>query len=89
MNKWTFLFITSMFCALTGCAQKDPDRPLQAPRGYMNETILKVAYGLGMLDLIDTEPVVPENIVEIKDIEYKRIDSTSLQLDIYKSRGSY
>ncbi len=87
MNKWTALFIVSMFCAVTGCAQKDPDRPLKAPGGYMNETLLKVAYGLGMLDLIEAKPEVPESIVEIKDVEYKRVDSISLQLDIYKSRS--
>jgi acetyl esterase/lipase len=52
----------------------------------MNETFLKMAYGLGMLDLIETEPEVPEEILEIKNIEYKNIDSISLQLDLYKRR---
>ena len=65
----------------------DSNRPLKAPSGYMNETFLKISYGLGMLDLIDTEPNVPDEIQEIKDIEYKNIDSLSLQLDIYKLKN--
>ena len=62
----------------------DPNRPFPAPGGYMNETFLKISYGLGILDLIETEPEVPGEIMEIKGIEYKYIDSTSLQLDIYR-----
>ena len=61
-------------------------RPMKAPRGYRSEAILKVAHALGFLDLIETEPAVPESIVVQKDIVYKQVDSTSLQLDIYKMR---
>lgn len=61
-------------------------RPLQSPKGYMNETFLKISYALGFLDLVDTEPSVPEGIQEFKNIEYKKVDSLSLQLDIYKPR---
>jgi acetyl esterase/lipase len=39
-----------------------------------------------MLDLIETNPEVPDDILELKDIEYKNIDSISLQLDIYKRK---
>lgn len=74
---------------LMGCstAPKDPDRPLKAPKGYMNETLLNIAYGLGMLDLIDSEPPVPDDIEAMKDITYKRIDEVDLQLDIYRQKG--
>lgn len=53
----------------------------------MNETFLKVAYAIGWLDLIETEPDVPDNILVTKNIEYKNIDSISLQLDLYKLKN--
>ncbi len=83
------LLITPLIIlVLYGCNNKssDPNRPLPPPKGYMNETFLKISYVLGMLDLVETEPAVPDNIVELKNIEYKSIDSTSLQLDIYKRK---
>jgi acetyl esterase/lipase len=85
--KKLFLSITT-FLLISSCSTKstDPNRPMAPPKGYMNETFLKISYGLGILDLIDTEPDVPEEIVEIKNIEYKYIDSLSLQLDIYKRK---
>lgn len=78
-----FLLICLIF---SGCAQKElkTDRQIKAPRGYMNETILKVAYALGFLDLIETDPEVPENIEVFNDIVYKQVDSIMLKLDIYK-----
>jgi len=77
------------FLCLLGCktAATDPDRPLKAPKGYMNETFIKIAYGLGILDLIESEPTVPDDIEAIKDITYKNIDGEELQLDIYKQKG--
>ncbi len=74
---------------LTNCNTNTTDinRPFKAPSGYMNETFVKISYGLGMLDLIDTEPAVPNDILEIKNIEYKNVDSISLQLDLYKLKN--
>ena len=71
-----------------GCKTKvqDPNRPLGQPKGYMNETFLKISYALGMLDLIEKAPAVPEDIRQFKNIEYKNVDSFSLQLDIYKHK---
>ena len=80
------VFIALVIVASCATTSIDPDRPLKAPRGYLNETFLKIAYGLGMLDLIETNPEVPDDILELKDIEYKNIDSISLQLDIYKRK---
>ncbi|MEQ6119453.1 alpha/beta hydrolase [Reichenbachiella sp. MALMAid0571] len=73
---------------LFSCSKKttDPNRTLEAPSGYMNETFLKISYALGMLDLIEAKPAVPDDILEIKNIEYKKIDTISLQLDIYKAK---
>lgn len=85
MKKLTFYtaFLVLMFVA---CRPEtvNNDRPMSPPSGYLNETLLKIAYGLGWLDLIDTKPAVPEDIMAIKNIEYKAIDSVSLKLDIYK-----
>ena len=35
-----------------GCKTKspDPNRPLRPPKGYMNETFLKISYALRMVD---------------------------------------
>lgn len=76
-------FITLLSC---NTQSTDQDRPVKPPKGYMNETFLKIAYGMGMLDLIESEPPVPDEIQEIKDIEYKSVDNISLQLDIYKRK---
>jgi len=59
---------------------------MKAPRGYRSEGSLKVAHALGFLKLIEAEPAVPEHILVQKDIVYKQVDSTSLQLDIYQLR---
>ena len=60
---------------------------MKAPRGYRSEACLKMAYALGFLDLIETEPEVPESIEVLMDIVYKQVDSSSLQLDIYKPKN--
>ena len=88
LSKITY-FAISIFLIQFGCSPKssDPNRPLAAPRGFMNETFLKISYGLGMLDLIETEPEVPESIEVFENIEYKFVDSTSLQLDIYRLKN--
>jgi acetyl esterase/lipase len=46
-------------------------------------TTIKIAYMLGMIKLIEEKFPVPDNIIEYKDIVYKKIDSTNLKLDIY------
>ena len=87
---WVAIICMMMLYAVSGCAQKDdPDRPMKPPGGYMNETFLKIAYGLGMIDIIDREEdiVVPDSIAAYKDLEYKHVDSISLQLDIYKLKS--
>ena len=85
----TILWALALFIMLIGCTARtvDPLRPFPPPKGYLNETFLKIAYGLGMLDLIDTEPEVPQDIDVYKNIAYKKIDSISLQLDIYKQKN--
>jgi len=74
---------------LQACSQDVPegDGPPKAPRGFRSEGMLKAAYALRLLKLIDTEPEVPAYMDVQKDIEYKLVDSISLQLDIYKLKS--
>lgn len=59
----------------------------KAPRGYLSETHLKVAYALGLLKLIDTKPEVPENLAVFRNLIYKKVDTLSLMLDIYTKKN--
>lgn len=75
-------------CFASACqtASTDPNRPVTAPKGYPNETLMNIAYGLGMLDLIESELTVPEHIDVFRDITYKTIDGMELQVDIYRQK---
>ena len=57
---------------------------LKAPRGYRSEFFLKAAYAMGRLDLVDMEPDIPPELKVYSDVEYKKTDSLSLKLDIYR-----
>jgi len=61
--------------------------PDKAPVGYYFTPPLYAAIWLGIEKLADLEPAVPENIEEIRDIEYKNINGKSLQLDIYRPKN--
>jgi acetyl esterase/lipase len=43
-----------------------------------------LALWVGLEELVITAPLVPADVEEIKDIEYKNINGKSLQLDLYK-----
>lgn len=58
-----------------------PEKP---PVGYHFMPPAYVALWLGLEQLVNTEPHIPLEIEEIKNIEYKNIDGKSLQLDIYR-----
>jgi acetyl esterase/lipase len=71
-------------CSILSCSKnKTPEKP---PRGYLNETLLKISYATKLLKLIDTEPAIPEELEVFEGLEYKTVDSISLQLDIYKQK---
>ena len=70
-------------CIVSCSKSNTPQKP---PRGYLNETFLKISYATKLLKLIDTEPEVPKELQVFERLEYKNIDSISLQLDIYKQR---
>ena len=61
-----------------------PEKP---PVGYHFEALDYLAIGVGLEDLINQYPEVPEDIEAIKDIEYKNVNGKSLQLDLYKPKN--
>ncbi|MEI7829827.1 MAG: alpha/beta hydrolase [Prolixibacteraceae bacterium] len=62
----------------------NPEKP---PMGYYFMLPTAIAYYSGIESLINKVPPVPENVTEIKNIEYKNINGRSLQLDIYQPKG--
>jgi len=79
-----FCFAFFCFSVLSCSNSSHPEKP---PRGYPNETVLKIAYATKILKLIETEPAVPEELQVYEGLEYKKVDSISLQLDIYKQKS--
>jgi len=61
-----------------------PEKP---PVGYHFLALDYLAILVRLEDLIDRTPVIPAEIEEIKNIEYKNIHGKSLQLDVYKPRN--
>ena len=61
-----------------------PDQP---PVGYHFMPPTYLAVGIGLEHMINRRPAVPEDIQEIKNIEYKNVNGKSLQLDIYKPKN--
>lgn len=82
---YSFLLLLVVFCLLMltprAYSALFPEKP---PVGYHFLWTSYLAIMVGLDDLIDTTPDVPDNIQAIKNIEYKNIDGKSLQLDIYK-----
>lgn len=83
MKKQT-LIIVLIACFFFKC--KSEQHVSIAPKGYSNNTTLKIAYVTGALKLVETDYPIPETIKEYKEVIYKTIDSTSLKLDIYHSK---
>lgn len=62
----------------------NPDR---SPVGYHFLTATYVAIGVGLEEIINKTPAVPESVQPFTNIEYKQINGKSLQLDIYKPKN--
>ena len=78
-----------LFCFIIGAGFSQNTRKERAPklpRGYSSEKIMKLAYAVGLIKLVETEPEVPDYIEELKDITYKQVGDVSLQLDVYKRK---
>ncbi|MEN8117791.1 MAG: alpha/beta hydrolase [Bacteroidota bacterium] len=63
------------------------NKPPKPPNGYWCQTTLKMAYALGTLKLIDTEPHVPETITKHNNIVYKIAGNDTLRIDIYQHQN--
>lgn len=61
--------------------------PGKAPVGYHFEVLDYLAIKFGLEQMINRDPEVPDNIEVIKDIEYKKVDGKSLQIDMYIPRN--
>ena len=80
MNK----LLLALLILLCSCDNKPKDGEMNPPRGYWNNTVLKWSFGLGLLDLVDLEPSIPDSIIVFKDILFKETPEKELKLDIYK-----
>lgn len=62
--------------------------PEKLPIGYHYNGLAIMAVGLGIERLADLEPEVPSTITAFTDIEYKKVNGKSLQLDVYIPAGT-
>lgn len=71
--------------ALAGCRSAvSGDGAPTPPRGYANMTFLKAALALGRIELIDTEPAIPEELHVERDVAYREVDGRELAFDVYR-----
>jgi len=61
--------------------------PKKPPMGYYYYAPTIAAVFTGIESLINKTPAIPEDVEAIKNIEYKKINKRSLQLDIYQPKG--
>lgn len=61
--------------------------PKKPPMGYYFETPTFIALKTGLESFINKVPAIPDNVEEIKNIEYKNINGESLMLDIYRPKN--
>jgi acetyl esterase/lipase len=79
------LAVISLFMLIPrGYGALYPEKP---PIGYHFLWTSYLAIAVGLEDIINTKPDIPEDLLVIKDIEYKNIDGTPLKLDIYKKKN--
>ncbi len=60
--------------------------PEKTPVGYHYLWSSYLAIAVGLEELIETKPAVPDDLESITDVTYKEIDGRPLQLDFYKSK---
>lgn len=71
--------IILVLISMPALAEKAPP----VPEGYPNETAVKAAMALQLIEIVDVERPIPETIEEIKDIVYGRGGNRALHLDLY------
>ena len=79
MKNRNITLVVLFSVALSVLAQ---DQKPKVPKGYWNMTTLKIAYVLGKIDLIEKDPVVPDNLNFMHDLTYNTTDSGPIKLDI-------
>ena len=86
--KRTLAILFLSFFILGACISQNrgKENPPKPPRGYSGEKILKLAIAVGLVDLIERNPEIPDYIDEIKNVTYKQVGDISLQMDIYKRK---
>ena len=72
------------FLGLSVLSCSNTSNPEKLFRGYPNETIFKILHTTKILKLIETEHEVHADLQIYKRPQYKKVDSISIQLDIYK-----
>jgi len=80
-------YLILLLVIFTACGAGDKNVAPKPPSGYLNFTFIKAAYLLKMIKLIDRQPVVPETMLELKDLEYKVTGEHSLKLDLYRLKA--
>lgn len=81
---WVLVILVSLLVTPRIWSALNPGKP---PVGYHFLAPTYLAVGVGLEQMINKKPAVPEDIQEFKNIEYKNINGKSLQLDIYKPRN--
>ena len=81
---WVLIIVGSLMVTPRVWSALNPDKP---PVGYHFLPPTYLAIGVGLEQMINRRPAVPSDIQEFKNIEYKRINGKSLQLDIYKPKN--
>ena len=83
MKKIILLFLL-IISPIIGYSQ---DNAPKKPKGYFNNTTLKISYFFGRLKLIEKDFPIPNNIKEYKDVVYKSVEDKDLKLDIYHQKN--
>ena len=81
---FTFIIICLLMVIPRMWSVLNPEKP---PVGYHFVAPTYLALGIGLEEIINPTPEIPDDIEEIKNIEYKNINGKSLQLDIYKPKN--
>ncbi len=61
--------------------------PQKAPMGYYYYPPTVAAIFTGLESLINKTPDIPENVEAFKNVEYKNLNGSSLQMDFYRPKG--
>ncbi len=81
---WLIVIFVSLMVTPRIWSAFNPGKP---PVGYHFLAPTYLAVGVGLEQMINKKPAIPESVQEFKNIEYKNVNGKSLQLDIYKPQN--